>query len=255
MSVIGMFVNTIPLRCQLDPHWSFHELVKCVHQMMTSSLEYSYFPLQRILAQHPNVSKAAFLDTSFLFHSSENQNTDNEVIMDDSRLHLMPISIKINEDEIMSQFDFALKIQYNQSTNLLSCTIDASLDLFDVITVDKFAQRFHLMLEQFFDVTDVQITKPIYELSIILQDERVLMQSMNNTQVLFPSVSCIHHEFVSQAMRHPQKLAAELDDQSLTYSELLHYVQVLSLNLLKKQGVVVGEIIGQCVERSLLMVR
>jgi non-ribosomal peptide synthetase component F len=255
MSVIGMFVNTIPLPCQLDPHWSVYQLSKHVQEMMTSSLKYSYFPLQRILAQHPNVSKAAFLDTSFLFHSSENQNTDNEVIMDDSRLHLMPISIKINEDEIMSQFDFALKIQYNQSTRQLSCTIDASLDLFDVITVDKFAQRFHLMLEQFFDATDVQITKPIYELSLILQDERVLMQSMNNTQVLFPSVSCIHHEFVSQAMRHPQKLAAELDDQSLTYSELLNYVQVLSLNLLKKQGVVVGEIIGQCVERSLLMVR
>ena len=26
-SMIGMFVNTIPLRCQLDPHWSFHQLI------------------------------------------------------------------------------------------------------------------------------------------------------------------------------------------------------------------------------------
>ena len=80
------------------------------------------------------------------------------------------------------------------------------------------------------------------------------MQSMNNTQVLFPSVSCIHHEFVCQAMKHPQKLAVELDDQSLTYSELLYYVQVLSLNLLNKQRIVPGEIICQCVERSLSMV-
>ncbi len=254
MSVIGMFVNTIPLRCQLDPHWSFHELVKCAHQMMTSCLEYSYFPLQRILAQHPNVSKAAFLDTSFLFNSSENQNTDNEVIMGDSRLHLMPISIKINEDEIMSQFDFALNIQYNESTNQLSCTIDAALDLFDVTTVDKIAQRFHLMLEHLFDVTDVQINKSIYELSLILPDERVLMQSMNNTQVLFPPVSCIHHEFVCQAMTYSQKLAVELDDQSLTYSELLHYIQVLALNLLSKHKIVRGDVICQCVERSLSMV-
>ncbi len=254
MSVIGLFVNTIPLRCQLDPHWSFYQLIKHVQEMMTSCLEYSYFPLQRILGQHPNVSKPAFLHTSFVFHSSENQNTNNEVIKGDSRLHLVPISININEDEIMNQFDFALNIQYNKSTNQLSCTIDASLDLFDAITVDKIAQRFHLMLEQFFDITNVQITKPIYELSLILPDERVLMQSMNNTQVMFPSVSCIHHEFVSQAMRHPQKLAAELDDQSLTYSELLHYVQVLSLNLLSKQKIVPGDIICQCVERSLSMV-
>jgi non-ribosomal peptide synthetase component F len=80
------------------------------------------------------------------------------------------------------------------------------------------------------------------------------MQSMNNTEMLFSPISCIHHEFVSQAIKHPQKLAVELDDQSLTYAELLYYVQLLALNLLNKQKVIVGEIVCQCVERSLSMV-
>jgi nonribosomal peptide synthetase DhbF len=154
----------------------------------------------------------------------------------------------------MSEFDFALTILHNPTTNQLSCTIDASFDLFYRTTVDKIAQRFHSMLEQLFKRTDVQINKSIYELSLILPDERTLMQSTNNTQVLFPPALCIHHEFVCQATKHSQKLAVELDNQSLTYSELLHYVQVLSLNLLKKQKVIVGEIVCQCVERSLSMV-
>jgi hypothetical protein len=55
-------------------------------------------------------------------------------------------------------------------------------------------------------------------------------------------------------MKHSQKLAVELDDQSLTYSELLHYAQVLSLRLINKQRMIVGEIVCQCVERSLSMV-
>jgi non-ribosomal peptide synthetase component F len=110
------------------------------------------------------------------------------------------------------------------------------------------------MLEQLFNIKDVEKKKPIYELSLLLADEKLLMQSMNNTQVLFPAVSCIHHEFVCQAMKYSQKQAVELDDQSLTFSELLHYVQVLSVNLLKKQRVNVGEIVCQCVERSLSMV-
>ncbi|UJR22117.1 hypothetical protein I4U23_025181 [Adineta vaga] len=46
----------------------------------------------------------------------------------------------------------------------------------------------------------------------------------------------------------------ELDEQSLTYAELLHYVQILSACLLNKYDVDVGEIICQCVERSLSMV-
>ncbi|CAF1345215.1 unnamed protein product [Adineta steineri] len=55
-------------------------------------------------------------------------------------------------------------------------------------------------------------------------------------------------------MKHPQKLAVELDEQSLTYAELLYYVQVLSLTLPNEYHVLPGEIICQCVERSLSMV-
>jgi non-ribosomal peptide synthetase component F len=254
MSVIGMFANTIALRCQLEPCWSFDQLIDHVQEMITSSLKYSYFPLQRILAQHPNVSKAAFLDISFVFYSNETHNIANEIMISHSRLHSMPILIKISESEIMSKFDFALTIQCNLSTSQLSCTIDGSLDLFNEITVDKIAQQFHSMLEELFTRTNVQMNKPIYEFSLILLDEKLLMQSINNTQVLFPPALCIQHEFISQAMKHSQKLAVELDDQSLTYSELLYCVQVLSLHLLKKQKLNVGEIVCQCVERSLSMV-
>ncbi len=110
------------------------------------------------------------------------------------------------------------------------------------------------MFHQLFASIYSQTKKPICELSLVLSDERLLMQSMNNTEVLFPNVTCIHHKFVNQVMKHPQKLAVELDEQSLTYSELLYYVQLLSLNLLNIHRVIPSEIICQCVERSLSMV-
>ncbi|CAF4835511.1 unnamed protein product, partial [Rotaria sp. Silwood1] len=113
MPIIGMFVNVIPLRCKLDPCWSFARLVKEVHQMATDSSHYSYFPLQRILAQHPLVSKPAFLDTSFQFDSNTTQNMSNEIILDDVRLSLVPYSTKIGTDEIIIRFPSnLLKIEY-----------------------------------------------------------------------------------------------------------------------------------------------
>ena len=133
-------------------------------------------------------------------------------------------------------------------------TIDASLDLLNFDTVDNIAQRFHSMVKQLFVSGDRRMQKPVYELSLALPDERALLQSINNTQVLFPSVSCIHHKFIDQVMKYPQKLAVELDEQSLTYSELLQYAQLLSLILLNMDTVIPGEIICQCVERSLSMV-
>ncbi|CAF4165837.1 unnamed protein product, partial [Rotaria sordida] len=254
MSVIGMFVNAIPLRCQLDAHWSFHQLVEDVRDIARNSLKYSYFPLQRILAQHPYATKPAFLETLFEFRSYTSKNRKNKVMIGNAQLIAAPFTIKIGEDEIMSKFDFILTIQHDLDTNQLSYTINASLDLFDRKTVDIIAQRFHSMLEQLFDTEDAPTNKPIYELPLILADEKLLMKSMNNTQVLSPSVTCIHHRFVHQVMKYSQKLAVELDDQSLTYCELLYYSQVLSWNFLNEQRVNVGEIVCQCVERSLSMV-
>ncbi|UJR12902.1 hypothetical protein I4U23_017076, partial [Adineta vaga] len=102
-SVIGMFVNAIPLRCQLDSHWSFCQLLDYVSEMIRNSMKYSYFPLQRILDQHPNILHPAFLDISFEFIS---YNNNNEIRIGDSPLSLVPLSLKISEDEIMSKFDF-----------------------------------------------------------------------------------------------------------------------------------------------------
>jgi non-ribosomal peptide synthetase component F len=253
-SVVGVFVNTIPLRCQLDPHWSFYQLLKQVQEMMTSSLGYSYFPLQRILAGHPNSAKPTFLDISFEFRSNKSDNKKNEVIIGDVRLCTKSLPLEPNEDEIMSKFDFAFIFQHDLKTNQLSCTINASRDLFYESTINMIGHRFHVMLNQLFQTNLDQINRPIHELPLILADERLIMKSMNNTQVTLSSVFCVHHEFAYQVMKYPQKLAVELDDQSLTYAELLHYAQMLSLNLLNAHRVVSEEIVCQCVERSLSMV-
>ncbi|CAF4014259.1 unnamed protein product, partial [Adineta steineri] len=254
-SIIGMFVNAIPLRCQLDPHLSFHKIAKHVQDNIVNCMKYSYFPLQRILNQHPNISNPVFLDTSFDFISSMTKDEKDEIMIGDSRFSLLPFSIKISENEIMSKFDFILRFQHNLNLNEFSCTIDASLDLFNKETVSITAQRLQTMLHQQFTSFHSQTNKPVHELSLILSNEQYLLQSLNNTQISFSSSrTCIHHEFVYRVMKHPQKLAVELDEQSLTYCELLHYVQVLSVTLLNEYNVVPGEVVCQCVERSLSMV-
>ena len=248
-SVIGLFENTIPLRCQMDPNLSFGDLTKYVAEMMERSVTYSYFPLQCILAQHPNSSKPAFLDTSFGFSVVKNQNRKEASMIGNARLDTRASLVKIGDEEIASNFDLALMVELNSSTNQFSCTMDASLDLFDMCTTDKIAQRFRAMVE---DVIGSE--KLMYESSLVLPDEHILTQSMNNTQMLCRTTSCTHHEFIRQALDQPQKLAVELDDQSLSYSELLHYAQVLSLDFLNERKVLVGDVICQCVERSLSMV-
>ncbi|CAF4095539.1 unnamed protein product, partial [Adineta steineri] len=108
-SIIGLLENIIPLRCQLDPHWSFHQLLEHVQEITTNSMKYSYFPLQRIFDQHPHTSKHAFLDTSLEFISYSN---NNAVMIGDSQLVPASSSFNMNEDEILSASDFSLSIHH-----------------------------------------------------------------------------------------------------------------------------------------------
>ncbi|CAF4058212.1 unnamed protein product, partial [Adineta steineri] len=255
-SIIGLFENVIPLRYQLDPHWCFHQVLEHIQDVTTNSMKYSYFPLQRIFNQHPHISKHAFLDTSLEFISYKSSNDNNAIMIGDSQLIPASFSFDINEDDILSASDFSLSIYHDLNMNQLSFTINASLDLFNRETVEKISQRFHSIINQLSaSIIENQINKSIYEISLTLSNEQYLMQSLNNTQISFSSpLTCIHHEFVYQVMKHPQKLAVELDEQSLTYCELLYYVQVLSLILLNEYYVLPGDVICQCVERSVSMV-
>ncbi|CAF1403215.1 unnamed protein product, partial [Adineta steineri] len=169
-SIIGLFENVIPLRCQLDPHWCFHQLLEHVREVTTNSMKYSYFPLQRILNQHPHISKPAFLDTSLEFISYK---SNNEMMISDSQLVPGSFSFNINEDEILSTSDFSLSLHHGMNMNQLSCTIKASLDLFNRETLEKISQRFHFILHQLSaSIIDSQINKPIYELSLRLSNEQ-----------------------------------------------------------------------------------
>ncbi|CAF1283980.1 unnamed protein product [Adineta steineri] len=255
-SIIGLFENIIPLRCQLAPQWCFHHLLEHAQEITTNSMKYSYFPLQRILDQHPHISKHAFLATFVEFISYKSDSDNNAIMIGDSQLVPASLSFNNNEDEMLSVSDFSLSLYHDLNMNQLSYTINASLDLFNIETAEKISQRFHLFLNQLSaPIIDSQINKPVYELSLTLSNEQYLMQSLNNTQISFPSsLTCIHHEFVYQVMKHPQKLAVELDEQSLTYCELLYCVQILSLTLLNEYLITPGEIICQCGERSLSMV-
>ncbi|CAF0803219.1 unnamed protein product [Adineta steineri] len=104
-SVIGLAENVIPLRCQLDPHWCFHQLLEHVREITTKSMKYSYFPLQRILDQYSHVSKHAFLDTSLEFISYKSNNDNNTIMMGDSQLVPATFPLNINDDEILKSSD------------------------------------------------------------------------------------------------------------------------------------------------------
>ncbi|CAF4856835.1 unnamed protein product [Rotaria sp. Silwood1] len=66
--------------------------------------------------------------------------------------------------------------------------------------------------------------------------------------------TCIHQAFIEQAILHPNKVAITLDDQSLTYNQLLNQVRQLTFVLINDKGVHPGDIVCQYIDRSIEMI-
>ncbi|CAF0774911.1 unnamed protein product [Adineta steineri] len=140
MSIIGMLVNVLPMRYQINSNHSFNEFVKHVQTIATQTFEHSYFPLQRILAQHPHISRPTILDVFFEFVSFPTDDNHNEVTLGDVPIYTMPYSIQINTGEIANKFDFSLSIIHDTITDQLTCSIEASLNLFNPSTTYEIEQ-------------------------------------------------------------------------------------------------------------------
>jgi hypothetical protein len=179
-NMIGMFVATLPYRIELDPQWSFDELVKHVREKSLSILEHSHYSLQQILADFQlNQSNVSFLETMFDFITVSTY--VDSFSLNDTNLK----QISIGQPYQMAKFDFSMTFIYNSisNENQLSCFLVCSSDIFDKITVTHFAQRFEYFLDQIFgtepnaNMRDDSIIS-INKLSLILPEEAREMQTI-----------------------------------------------------------------------------
>jgi hypothetical protein len=242
--VIGFFVNTIPHRLTINPHTIFSSLVGCVKELALATLPHAHLPYQDIVS---GVTSTAF---QILF-VVETVHEDGVAPISD--IILRPLIDTTTDPQSVAKFDLTCSFHYDVPARSVQVSLNASSDLFESETVEFMARRFHSLLNQ---VLSYPSSTQICELSLMLPHEIRLLQQLNSNEQLLlpPNVRPIHQQFAHQSSEHPQKLAVVLDDQSLTYAELLHSSQLLACHLKEQCHVQPGDIIAQCLERSIEMV-
>ena len=162
-NMIGMFVATLPYRMQLQPHWSFDELVKHVRDKSLSILEHTHYPLQHILSDfHENQTSVSFLETVFDFITAS-ANT-SQLSLDGTILK----SVSLSSLSEVAKFDLMCTFIYDSSLDAgeLSCHFACSQDLYDGRTVATMSQRFQHLLHQLFSSRFTTIVIDQYNVSI-----------------------------------------------------------------------------------------
>ncbi|UJR17611.1 hypothetical protein I4U23_004507 [Adineta vaga] len=213
-SMIGMFVNTLPFRFQIEPAQIFDEILKQIQSLLFDILQHGYLPYQEILKLHSHVQQQSlpFIQTIFLFHEIQNQSTFK--IAENTTLENYDEKINNKQQINITKFDLTLNINHYLEKNHIDISFEYAIDVFQHEIIMEISQRFHL-------------------------SERSLDQ-----------IRPIHHLFLDQSQLYSQKLSIILDEQSLTYSELLYYVELLSHSL----DIKAKEIVCQCIDRSIEMI-
>ncbi|CAF1463335.1 unnamed protein product [Adineta steineri] len=150
-NIMGMFVSTLPYRIQLDPHWSFDDLVEYVRENCLSILEHSHYPLQHILANvHTDQSNISFLEAIYDFITISSHS--DELSLVDSSLK----QVSFEQSFEVAKFDFMLTFIYNPilENNRLAFRFTCSHDLFDEITVTQIGRRLEYCFQQLFSTNE-----------------------------------------------------------------------------------------------------
>ncbi|WP_442936453.1 non-ribosomal peptide synthase/polyketide synthase [Nostoc sp.] len=237
-SIVGLFINTLPVRVQISEQTELLGLLKDLQAQQLDSEQFSYSSLVEIQGLSDIPRGTSLFESIVVF---ENYPVDTAVLQGNSNFSFSnfrwieqtnyPMTVLVSPGEQLS-----LRVMYDTSR-------------FEDGTISRMLGHFRTMLEAIATNPQQQIS----QLPMLTESEQQqLLVEWNDTQVDYPQDKCIHKLFEAQVERTPDAVAVVFENQQLTYHELncranqlAHYLQSL--------GVKPDVLVGICVERSLEM--
>jgi len=239
--LIGPFVNTIVLRCDLSADPTVRELVGRIREMTLNALEHQDVPFEKVVeAVHPDrePGRAPLFDVMFNLENVPHRSPSS------AELTVEPYAL----DVIAVGIDFLAEI-HNEADGSLTCEFAYRTDLFDSETIQRALVHYEMLLR---GLTE-DANRPISEIPMLSATERHrLLVEWNDTERAYPETRCVHELFESQVRQFPDAPAVTFGDETLTYRELNQRANQLA-HRLRHKGVSPDTPVGLCVERSIEM--
>lgn len=233
--VLGMFINTLPLRLRLQDVTA-REFVEQTQRELVDLLKYEQTSLA-VAQRCSGVSGSTPLFTALLncLHGAADPIAEEAAAEAGIRLlerrewTNYPISLSVND--LGEAFD--LMAQTNQ-------TIDPRQLIAYVTTA----------MQSLLEALESEPQRPVLGLSVLPEEEQnQILEGFNATQIVAPHGKLVHQMFEEQVARTPEAIAVIHDGEALSYAQLNHKANRVA-QILRSQGVQNGQLVAICVERS-----
>jgi len=238
-SMVGLFINTLPLRVKLSPDTKILSWLESLQEQQFALQQYEYCSLLDIQSWGEIPRGTPLFETILVFENlpvntgSKTANGNLKVQSDRSYGSVTGYPLTLLA---MPGHRFALQLVYDCAR-------------FHPETVSRILTHLRTVLEEL--VTDPE--RQLSEISVIRSEEKQqLLVDWNQTSTDYERDVCVHQLIERQATLRPTAIAATFQDLQLTYAELNARANQLARHL-RALGVGPESLVGICVERSLEM--
>jgi amino acid adenylation domain-containing protein len=218
-SMVGMFINTLPVRVQIQTDKNLITWLQDLQQQLMAQEQYAYTPLTDIQGWS-DIPRGKSLFESIIVFENYPMNSPEEL----TQLEVGPI-------EGFEKTNYPLTLTVEPGSRLL-LHMDYDGDRFD-------ADRINRMLAHLQTLIEAIVTEPdqlIGDLVFLTGEERQQLVEWNNTVTEFSLNKCVHQLFEAQVERTPAATAVTWDKDTLTYDQLNRKANQLA-HFLRRQGI------------------
>ena len=239
--LIGFFVNTLVLRTDLSGNPSFGQLITRVRDTALSAYAHQDLPFERLVEQlgpQHRWGRDPLFQVMFILQNAPISPLELP------GLDLTPVPLG------NSTAKFDLTLQLEEEVDGISGVLEYRTDLFDGATVERFVERYRLLLEMVVENPDILIS----DIPLLSGAERQqLVTGWNETDGLEVMAEPGHRLFEAQVARTPNHTAVSDGWEELSYAQLNARANQLAHHLMSL-GIGAENRVGICLPRSVSMV-
>jgi len=237
--MLGLFLNTLPLRNDLSGDPQFSDLLGRLQETVLQALAHQDTPFEQLVEMinpRRDLSRNPLFQVNFMLQRSLVESRDYD------RFSLVDVPSR----PAGAMYD--LNCLMVERADGWRASIQFNTDLFEAQTAARMLHHFQRLLEEIGKNAERRIS----EFPLISDAEKRLLHKWNDTEVPMPVQRTVHEFLQAQVERTPRMAAVVCGEEECTYQELDRRSNRLARHL-AELGVRPGMRVGLCVERSVDM--
>lgn len=241
-NIIGMFVNTLPVRAYPKGSLSFREFLVQVKSKILACFQNQTYQYEQLIEQlkiERDTSRNPLFDVMLVYHNFEN-----------STLEIPGLKIeRFNSSAKISKFDITLSAFERDDQIVFDfayCT-----RLFSRGTIERFIGYFKSIVSSV--VSDAN--KEIRGIELLAEQERhLIIETFNKTRSDYPKEETLISLFDKQVDRTPENIAFTYKGEQTSYKRLQEECSRIASYLTAEKGVKTGDLVGIMLEREAYLI-